>query len=98
MHRFPVYFSRFYSWLIRILCRWRVAVCILLLLELLDFFKFAQVSFHSLNQRIHLLQRTPIRQIGDTDSLPVEGGGLHFIVAGFRITGISVAGKDEGGR
>ena len=32
MHRFPVYFSRFYSWLIRILCRWRVAVCILLLL------------------------------------------------------------------
>ncbi len=32
MHRFPVYFSRFYMWLIRILCRWRLAVCILLLL------------------------------------------------------------------
>ena len=32
MHRLPVYFRRFYSWLIRILCRWRVAVCILLLL------------------------------------------------------------------
>lgn len=32
MRRFPVYFSRFYGWLIRILCRWRVAVCVLLLL------------------------------------------------------------------
>lgn len=32
MRRFPVYFSRFYMWLIRILCRWRVVVCILLLL------------------------------------------------------------------
>lgn len=32
MRRFPVYFSRVYGWLIRILCRWRVAVCILLLL------------------------------------------------------------------
>lgn len=32
MRRFPVYFSHFYMWLIRILCRWRVAVCILLLL------------------------------------------------------------------
>ena len=32
MRRVPVYFSRFYGWLIRILCRWRVAVCILLLL------------------------------------------------------------------
>ena len=40
----------------------------------------------------------PFLQLADTDSLPVEGGGLHFIVAGFRITGISVAGKDEGGR
>ena len=39
-----------------------------------------------------------IRDRADTDSLPVEGGGLHFIVAGFRITGISGAGKDEGGR
>lgn len=33
MRRFQVYFSRFYIWLIRILCRWRVAVCILLLLS-----------------------------------------------------------------
>lgn len=32
VRRFPVYFTRFYVWLIRILCRWRVAVCILLLL------------------------------------------------------------------
>lgn len=32
MRRFPVYFSCFYMWLIRILCRWRVVVCILLLL------------------------------------------------------------------
>lgn len=32
MHRFPVYFSRFYMVLIRILCRWRVAVCVLLVL------------------------------------------------------------------
>lgn len=32
IRRFPIYFSRFYMWLIRILCRWRVAVCILLLL------------------------------------------------------------------
>lgn len=32
LRRFPVYFSRFYGWLIRILCRWRVAVCVLLLL------------------------------------------------------------------
>lgn len=32
MRRFPVYFSRLYMWMIRILCRWRVAVCILLLL------------------------------------------------------------------
>lgn len=32
IRRFPVYFSRFYMWLIRILCRWRVVVCILLLL------------------------------------------------------------------
>lgn len=32
MRRVPVYLSHFYGWLIRILCRWRVAVCILLLL------------------------------------------------------------------
>lgn len=32
MRRFPVYFSRLYMWLIQVLCRWRVAVCILLLL------------------------------------------------------------------
>lgn len=32
MRRLPVYFSRFYGGLIRILCRWRVAVCMLLLL------------------------------------------------------------------
>lgn len=31
-HRFPVYFTRFYTLLIRFLCRWRWAVCILLLL------------------------------------------------------------------
>lgn len=31
-HRFPVYFTRFYACLIRILCRWRVVVCILLVL------------------------------------------------------------------
>lgn len=30
--RFPVYFTRFYAVLIRFLCRWRWAVCILLLL------------------------------------------------------------------
>ena len=30
--RFPVYFARFYSVLIRFLCRWRWAVCLLLLL------------------------------------------------------------------
>ena len=30
--RMPVYFSRFYTWIIRILCCWRVAVCLLLLL------------------------------------------------------------------
>lgn len=32
VHRFPLYFSRFYTGLIRIVCRWRVAVCILLVL------------------------------------------------------------------
>lgn len=32
MRRGPVYFSRFYRWLIQRLCRWRVAVCLLLLL------------------------------------------------------------------
>ena len=32
MRRVPVCFSRFYGWLIGILCRWRMAVCILLLL------------------------------------------------------------------
>jgi Cation/multidrug efflux pump len=32
IRRFPVYFGRFYMWLIRLLCRWRVAVCLLLLL------------------------------------------------------------------
>ena len=32
MRRVPVYLSHFYGWLIRILCRWRVAVCLLLLL------------------------------------------------------------------
>ena len=32
MRRFPVYFTRFYGWLIRLLCRWRVAFCLLLLL------------------------------------------------------------------
>lgn len=32
MRRMPVYFSRSYRWLILRLCRWRVAVCVLLLL------------------------------------------------------------------
>ena len=32
MRRGPVYFSHFYRWLIQGLCRWRVAVCLLLLL------------------------------------------------------------------
>ena len=32
LRRFPVYFTRFYMVLIRILCRWRVAVCVLLVL------------------------------------------------------------------
>lgn len=32
LRRLPVYFTRFYARLIRILCRWRVAFCILLLL------------------------------------------------------------------
>lgn len=32
IRRFPVYFSRLYMWLICILCRWRVVVCVLLLL------------------------------------------------------------------
>nr|WP_044159484.1 efflux RND transporter permease subunit [Bacteroides reticulotermitis] len=32
IRRFPVYFTRFYSWFIQILCRWRIAVCVLLLL------------------------------------------------------------------
>lgn len=32
MRRFPVYFSRVYGWLIQGLCRWRVVVCILLVL------------------------------------------------------------------
>lgn len=30
--RLPVYFTRFYTWFIRILCRWRVPVCVALLL------------------------------------------------------------------
>lgn len=30
--RITVYFTRFYGWMIRKLCRWRVAVCILLIL------------------------------------------------------------------
>lgn len=32
LRRFPVYFTRFYAWLIRILCRWRVVICLLLVL------------------------------------------------------------------
>lgn len=32
INRFPVYFTRFYAVLIRFLCRWRWAVCLLLLL------------------------------------------------------------------
>ena len=32
MRRGPVYFCHFYRWLIQSLCRWRVAVCLLLLL------------------------------------------------------------------
>lgn len=32
VRRLTVYFTRFYMWLIRIVCRWRVAVCVLLLL------------------------------------------------------------------
>lgn len=32
LRRLPVYFTFFYAWLIRQLCRWRVAVCILLVL------------------------------------------------------------------
>lgn len=32
LSRFPVYFTRFYALLIRFLCRWRWAVCLLLLL------------------------------------------------------------------
>lgn len=32
LRRFPIYFTRFYAGLIRILCRWRVSVCLLLLL------------------------------------------------------------------
>lgn len=32
LRRFPVYFTRCYAWLIRILCRWRVVACILLIL------------------------------------------------------------------
>lgn len=32
MRRMPVYFSHFYCWLIQRLCRWRIAVCVLLLL------------------------------------------------------------------
>lgn len=32
IHRMPIYFTRFYMGLIRILCRWRVAVCVLLVL------------------------------------------------------------------
>lgn len=32
LRRFPVYFTRFYAQLIRLVCRWRVAVCILLAL------------------------------------------------------------------
>lgn len=32
IHRMPIYFTRFYLGLIRILCRWRVAVCVLLVL------------------------------------------------------------------
>lgn len=32
IHRFPVYFTHFYQTMIRMLCRWRVAVCVLLIL------------------------------------------------------------------
>lgn len=32
IHRMPVYFTRFYMGLIRIICRWRVVVCVLLVL------------------------------------------------------------------
>lgn len=32
VRRLTVYFTRFYMWLIRMVCRWRVAVCVLLLL------------------------------------------------------------------
>ena len=32
IRRMPIYFTRFYMGLIRILCRWRVAVCVLLVL------------------------------------------------------------------
>ena len=40
----------------------------------------------------------PFLYVADTDSLPLEGGGVHTVIIGIRITCILVAGKDEGGR
>ena len=34
-------------------------------------------------------------QVADTNTLPLEGGGMYFVIVGIRTTGISIAGKDE---
>ena len=36
-------------------------------------------------------------QVADTEAFPLESGGLPATVAGIRITGLSVAGKDGWG-
>ena len=40
----------------------------------------------------------PFLRVADKDSLPLAGGGLYIVIAGFRIACILAAGKDEGGR
>ena len=39
----------------------------------------------------------PFLRVADRDSLPLADGGLHTVIAGFRIAGVPVAGKDERG-
>lgn len=34
-------------------------------------------------------------RMADTNTLPLEGGGMYFVIVGIRTTGISIAGKDE---
>ncbi len=59
--------------------------------------KIGEVRFfvwiRSRMRRLRLFQS--LLQVADTNTLPLEGGGMYFVIVGIRTTGISIAGKDE---